>query len=366
VDFGLSPEQRLLEQALRRLLDERMPPARVREVAAAPDAFDPALWKALAEQGVLGVLVPEAHGGAGLALLDAALAATELGRAAAPGPFLASAVMAPVALAAASPAEQAEWLPRLAAGEARFGVAATETWARRDGAGVRVEEGRLSGTSLFAVDAPGADALLVAAGADSLALVDAHAPGVAVADLPTLDRTRRVGEVTLDGAAPAGWIGGRGGAAAVVERMLDAGRAAVAADALGACDRALELSVAYAGERRQFGRPIGSFQAVKHLLAEMAAEIEPARSLVWYAAHAFDALPEEAPLAVAHAKAHLGEVGRDVVRTATEVHGGVGFTDAHDLQLWFKRAHLDRVLLGAPDVLRARAARLQWGDALAG
>jgi alkylation response protein AidB-like acyl-CoA dehydrogenase len=117
--------------------------------------------------------------------------------------------------------------------------------------------------------------------------------------------------------------------------------------------------VAYAKERTQFGRVIGSFQAVKHLCAEMVAELEPARSLVWYAAHAFDALPAEASLAAAHAKAHLAEIGTAIVRTATEVHGGIGFTDEHDLQLWFKRVALDRHLLGGPDVLREEAARAQ-------
>ena len=144
--------------------------------------------------------------------------------------------------------------------------------------------------------------------------------------------------------------------------MLDAGRAVLAADTLGSCDRAINMSVEYAMQRRQFGRLIGSFQAVKHMCSEMVAEIEPARSLTWYAAYAMDALPDEAATAVALAKSHLSEVGTDVVRTATEVHGGIGFTEEFDLQLWFKRVELNRQLLGGPELLRERAARLQgWG-----
>jgi alkylation response protein AidB-like acyl-CoA dehydrogenase len=119
------------------------------------------------------------------------------------------------------------------------------------------------------------------------------------------------------------------------------------------------MAVAYAKQREQFGRPIATFQAVKHLCAEMIAELEPARSLVWYAAHAFDHRPEEAALMALHAKAHLAEIGTSIVRTATEVHGGIGFTSEYDLHLWFKRVGLDRQLLGGPDVTRAEAASLQ-------
>ena len=137
-------------------------------------------------------------------------------------------------------------------------------------------------------------------------------------------------------------------------RVLDAGRIALAADTLGACERAIEMAVAYAKQREQFGRAIGSFQAVKHLCAEMVAELEPARSLVWYAAHAFDARPDEAAQLAAHAKAHLAEIGTAIVRTATEVHGGIGFTDEHDLHLWFKRVGVEPPAARRP---RARARR---------
>jgi alkylation response protein AidB-like acyl-CoA dehydrogenase len=224
---------------------------------------------------------------------------------------------------------------------------------------VRVENGELHGKALFAIDSGAADAFLVAVDRDRIALVPRDAAGFGVTPLKTIDRTRRVAELRFDGVAPAEWIGGADGVPGAALRMIAAGHVALAADILGACERAVELAVAYAKQREQFGRAIATFQAVKHLCAEMVAELEPARSLVWYAAYAFDERPDEASLLALQAKAHLAEVGTAIVRTATEVHGGIGFTDEYDLHLWFKRAGLDRQLLGSPETLRAEAARLQ-------
>ncbi len=348
MDFGLSEEQRLLEETLRRYLAENVAPARVRAIMKTPDAHDEALWKSLAELGVAGALIPVEHGGSGLALLDAAVIATQLGFAATPVPFLGSAVMAPVALLASPSRSARDWLPRLARGEARIAVAAGDpAQAQRNG-------DRVSGRALFALDAAGADAFLVAAAGGALALLPRDAAGLSLEPLRTLDETRRIAALSLEGASVAEWLGPQ-----ALPRLLDAGRIALAADLLGACDRMTALAVAYAGQRKQFGRLIGSFQAVKHMCAEMVASIEPARALVWYAAHAFDAEPEQAPLHALLAKAHLAEVGSLVAKTSTEVHGGIGFTDEHDLQLWWKRVALDRQLLGGPERLRAAAARLQ-------
>lgn len=351
MDFGLTDEQKQLVTTLRRFLLETAPPPRVREIMNGDAGHDAKLWSQLAELGVVGILIPEAQGGGGLALLDAALAMQSLGHAATPAPFLATSVMAPVALAAGTPTQQSDWLPRIASGETVLGVAAND--------GVRAEGDALHGTSFFAIDASAADAFLVVVGGDRIALVPRDAAGLTVTSLKTIDRTRRVAELTFEGVTPADWIGGRDGAQPALDRMLAAGRIAIAADILGACERAVELAVAYAKQREQFGRPIATFQAVKHLCAEMVAELEPARSLVWYAAYAFDERPDEASLLALQAKAHLADVGTAVVRTATEVHGGIGFTDEYDLHLWFKRAGLDRQLLGNPETLRAAAARLQ-------
>jgi alkylation response protein AidB-like acyl-CoA dehydrogenase len=365
MDFGLSDEQRLLEESIRRYLEREAPVARVREIMDTPSGHDVALWQGLAELGAAGILVPEEHGGSGLALLDAAIAAESLAWAVAPAPFLGTAVMAPVALlTSATPAQRANWLPRLAAGRSCLGIAATELVSVREDAGVRLEGGRLRGKAMFVVDAGAAQAFLVPVGRESLALVSRDATGLSVELLKTIDRTRRVGELVFDGVAPDEWIGGEGEAEEGLARMLDAGRVALAADLLGAAERCLERAVEYAKQREQFGRPIGSFQAVKHMCAEMAAELEPARSLVWYAAHSFSELPREAALMAAHAKAHLAEIGTRIARTSTEVHGGIGFTDEHDLHLWFKRVGLDRQLLGGPADLREHAAWLQgWATA---
>jgi alkylation response protein AidB-like acyl-CoA dehydrogenase len=144
-----------------------------------------------------------------------------------------------------------------------------------------------------------------------------------------------------------------------VTRMLQAGRIALAADALGACESMVEQAVEYAKQRKQFERVIGSFQAVKHMCSEMIAEIEPARSLLWYAAHSFDAMPDEAPLMACHALAHISEIGRDIASVSTQVHGGIGWTDEQNLHFWFKRIGNARHLLGGPEYLRNTAAEIQ-------
>jgi len=365
MDFGLSEEQRLLEESVRRYLDTEAPITLVREIVETPTGHHRPLWQGLAELGVAGILVPEEHGGSGLTLLDAAVAAESLAWCVAPVPFLGTAVMAPIALVhSGTPEQRAQWLPKIATGETCVGVAATELLSVHEDAGVRLEGGRLHGKALFVVDAGSADVFLVPLEGESLALVSREAAGLAIELLTTIDSTRRVGELRFEGVAAEDWIGGEGAAAEGIVRMLDAGRVALAADLLGASERCIEKAVEYAKQREQFGRLIGSFQAVKHMCAEMAAELEPARSLVWYAAHAFTELPLEASLMAAHAKAHLAEIGTEIARTSTEVHGGIGFTDEHDLHFWFKRVGLDRQLLGGPTALREHAARLQgWPTA---
>jgi alkylation response protein AidB-like acyl-CoA dehydrogenase len=356
VDFGLSDDQRLLEETVRAFLADRAPIARVRELREAPCPNDPDLWRGLAELGVAGILVPETEGGSGLGLLDAAIVAQALGHAATPTPFLASGVMAPLALGALDDDAARGWLAALASGERVFGVAVTERFAVREGAGVRVREGRLRGKALMALDACSADLVLVALEGGGLAVVRGDAPGLARTRLPTVDATRCTAELVLDGVLPEAL---REDAEAPLARMLDAGRIALAADTLGACEAMLARAVEYAGQRRQFGRVIGSFQAVKHMCAEMVAEVEPARSLLWYAAHAFDARPEEAPRLACHVLAHVAEIAREIASVATQVHGGIGWTDEQNLHFWFKRIANARHLLGGPEMLRDRAARLQ-------
>src|SRR5262245_37834397 len=354
MDFGLSEDQRLLEQSVRGWLRDNVPIARVRELRAAACPNDRAIWRGLAELGAAGIVVPETCGGSGLALLDAALVAQSLGPAVAPCAFLSTAVIAPVALGSFG-ADAKPWLEGIAAGELVFGVAFTETFSVREGAGVVLAGDRVRGKAMMAIDAHGADRILIPIG-DRIAVMRSDAPGLSTARLTTIAATRCTAAVVLDGVSPDAVLDGAGGA---IARALDAGRIALAADALGACEAMIEQAVAYAQQRRQFGRAIGSFQAVKHMCAEMIAALEPARSLLWYAAHSFDALPDEAPQMACHVLAHVSEIGREIASTATQVHGGIGWTDEQNLHFWFKRIAVARHLLGGPELLRERAAELQ-------
>ncbi len=359
MDFALGEEQRMLQDSIARYLESGCPLERVRDVAEAGDARADDVWQELTNLGVHGVLVGEDYGGVGLGLLEAALIAEALGAAVAPVPFAASAVMAPVALADAGSGEQKEaWLPRIAAGEAVIGIGVSEQIGRRETDGVRAENGRLNGKAMFVLDAAAADALLIASDDGALHLVDPSANGIERAKLKTIDRTRTVAEVVLSD-APAELLPGSADNREPLLRMIDAGRLMLAADTLGAAQTMADKAVAYAKERRQFNRVIGSFQAVKHMCAEMAAELEPCRSLVWYAAHAYVAIPEEGRLMACHAKAHLSEVGKFVARKSTEVHGGMGITDLLGLHYWFKRIGFNRQLLGAPELVREEAAQAQ-------
>ena len=362
MDFGLSQDQQMLRDAVARCLRDTCPLDHVRKCAEQENPASDRVLEALNVLGVGGMLVPEEHGGLGMTLLDATVVAEQLGFAVAPVPFLASQVLAPIALREAGSKEQkARWLPKIARGEVRVGVAISETLETRDGSGVSSAAGELTGTALFCLDFKGADAYIVADAKGRLHLVDAEASGLTTISLTTIDRTRSVGELRFDG-AEAEPLADDGGVA--TSRLRDAGRVILAADSLGAGEAMIQKAVAYAGQREQFGRLIGSFQAVKHMCAEMAARHEPCRSLVWFAAHTFDAMPNEASLVACQAKSHTAEVHRFVARTSTEVHGGMGFTDLLGLHYWFKRIGFDRQVLGGPETVRAEAAVLQgWTKA---
>ena len=356
MEFALSQDQRQFQQSLTRALERLSPLERVRRFAEEREPVARDIWRGLADLGAAAVLIPDEYGGLGLTLLDAALIAEALGRFAAPAPFLGSAVLAPLALAHGSDEQQGRWLAKLAAGEAIAGVAIAEAvTGARDGAGVTASGGRLTGKTLFVIDAAEADVFIVADTAGVLHLVDGGAAGLTRITLTSIDLTRRLGELRFEN-TPAEPLDAQLGG---LQRLRDAAWVMLAADTLGACDAMLDRAVDYAGERQQFGRVIGSFQAVKHMCAEMAAEIEPARSLVWYAAYALSEGLDDGPLAAAHAKAHLSEIGRFVARTSTEVHGGMGITDLLGLHYWFKRVGLDRQLLGGPERVRHLAAVMQ-------
>lgn len=357
MDFALTQEQRMLQDSVTGYLASSCPLDLVRGAAENGSTHETGLAQGLTELGINGILVPEELGGVGLGYLEAALVAEALGAAVAPVAYTGTAVMVPTALAHAGSDEQKErWLPAIAAGEAVVGVALTEQIGRREGEGIVAEGGALSGKAMFVIEGGDANALLVADRTGAMHIVDAGS--VAITALKTIDRTRSVAEVILDGAA-ADTLPGSLGDREPLLATIDAGRLMLAADSLGACQQMFDTALEYAKERKQFDRIIGSFQAVKHMCSEMAAELEPCRSMVWYAAHAQDAIPQEARVMACHTKAHLGEVGKFVARTATEVHGGMGMTDLLGQHYWFKRIGLNRQLLGAPELVREEAALAQ-------
>ncbi len=359
MEFALSQEQKMLESSLRGFLADRLPMERRRAIAATGRGHDAELWSGLVAQGISGLAVPEGHGGAGLGILDAAVAAESLGYHAAPGAFAASLVMAPLALqASGTEAQRQEWLPRIAAGEARIAVGFAGATGQTGAARVALDGGRLSGRVQSVLDGGGATHVMVYLADGRAVLTAVDGEGVKAALPPSLDRTRPLLDVTFEG-APAAVLDAANDPSAARTRVLDAGRVMLAADTLGAAQAMFDQAVAFAKERVQFGRVIGSFQAVKHTLADLATALEPCRALVWFAAHAQDALPEEARLAALQAKAHLDDVGREVARLATEVHGGMGFTDLAGLHFWFKRIDANRQLLGTPERCRHEAALVQ-------
>lgn len=359
MNFGLSEDQVMLKSTIKRFLEEQCPTLRVRAIMESATGHDPALWQGLVDLGITGLMIPAAHGGSGLELLDLALAAEELGYAATPGPFLGCALASVALMHATETAPQAIWLPRLAGGDAiatiAFGEADSEWNPARYAA--RVKNGKLSGSKPLVPYGSSADAIIVAAVGDEgpdLWLAERHAPGLTLTPLKVVDMTRHVDRAEFADTP----VTKLGGGPAAIQRTLDAGCVLLAADAYGGARRCLEMTTQYALQREQFGQVIGAFQAVKHQLANLATELEPSLSLYWYAAHAFDRIRDQSERHAALAKAHLTDVFDRATRDATELHGGIGFTWEFDLHLWFRRAVFDRSFLGDAAFHRARAADL--------
>jgi alkylation response protein AidB-like acyl-CoA dehydrogenase len=359
MEFGLSLEQRQFDDSLRSFLTDRLPMERLRALAEPGGGYDEGLWHGLTELGLHGLIVPERFGGAGLGVLDAAVAAEGIGYAAAPLPFTGTTVMAPLAfMNSATEAQQDAYLPMVAAGEVRIAVGFAGLAGQTGVASVTLDGSRLTGTVSGVMDAGAATHFLVYLRDGTGALVTADASGVTTSLQRSLDRTRPLTKLSFNGATAELLVAANDKLAAA-RRVLDAGRVVLAADTLGAAQTMLDRAVAFAKERVQFGRVIGSFQGVKYMLADCVTMLEPCRGLVWYAAHAQDGLPEEARLTACHAKAHVADVAREVARMTTETHGGMGFTDLLGLHYWFKRISFNRQVLGGPERCREEAAELQ-------
>lgn len=358
MEFALSEDQRLLQDSMRGVLATASSLDEVRKVAAGEAGVALAISGALSEMGAAQLLVPEAHGGLGLGALEAALVQETLGAHICPAHFMAGSILAVEAIKlAGSETQQTDWLGQIAGGDMHVCVALTERVSKREGAGLIWNNGKLSGKAIFALEADGASHILTCDEQGALYMVASDAVGLSQRTLRTIDRTRGFNELVFENVEAEALEGGRDGAA--TDRVIALGRILLAADTLGAAGVMLEQAIAYAGERKQFGRVIGSFQAVKHMCAEMAAKLEPARALVWHGAYLFNTEPEKAALMACLAKSHISEIGTFIARTSTEVHGGMGFTDLVGLHYWFKRIGVNRQLLGSPEQLREEAARLQ-------
>ncbi|GAA4698611.1 acyl-CoA dehydrogenase family protein [Pseudonocardia yuanmonensis] len=361
-EFGWTDEHRGLRETVRRVLADRAPVSRARELAEAGERHDPALWSELAEQvGVQGLALPERYGGFGGTLLDLAIVVEEMGRVLHGGPFLPTVgLAAPVLLAAddraAESAPAAEYLPRIADGSLTAALA-VEAWddAGRPAVTVTADAGgRLTGTVPVVLDGGDADLLVVAArgpAGPAPYLVDAGATGLTRTPLETLDLTRRAARITLDG-TPGRALGDPARGGAVLAHARAVASVLVSAEQVGGMTAATELTAEYARTRRQFGRLIGSFQGVKHRLADMAVRREMAHSAAYYAAWQEPGTPEFAQ-ASAIARAYCGDAFLQTGLDTIQLHGGIGFTWEHDAHLYLRRARADRALLGSPQLARA-------------
>jgi alkylation response protein AidB-like acyl-CoA dehydrogenase len=362
VNFDFSDDQRLLQHTAREVLAEHAPLARCREVLESDAPYSKALWERIAQLGWLGTAVPEAYGGAGFGPLEQALLAEELGRALAPVPFASSALVADALALAGTEAQKRRWLPRLAEGTA-LGAFALGGGPDRDGADVAaasLSPGGLRGQVGSVLDGGAADlALLLVHGnaGPTLALVDLHGPGVAREPLRSIDPSRKAARLRFDGAA-AEALGAPGEGALLAERLLDRAAVIGAFEQLGGAERALEATKAFTLGRYAFGRPIASFQALKHRLADLWVEIELARSNAWFGAWALASGAPDLPVAAAAAQVAASGAFELAATEMIQMHGGVGYTWEYDCHLFYRRAKTLSLALGGPahwkDLLVAR------------
>jgi alkylation response protein AidB-like acyl-CoA dehydrogenase len=375
MDFGFNQEQELLRNTARKFLENECTSEFVRARMAEPAGVTDAFWTKLAEQGWTGLVYPEEFGGTGLSFVDLTVLMEEMGRAVMPGPFFSTLLGGLTVLEAGSAAQKKEWLTKIAGGEAKAALAFTEPNARWDAAAVAVtarEAGgkyMLSGTKLFVLDAHVADVIVVVARTReskrpeeglSLFLVPKGARGLTVKLLPTMDQTRKLCEVKFGDVVVGAeaLLGPRDGAWAPLARVLDRATVALCAEMCGGAQRVLDMTTEYAKIRVAFGKPIGSYQGVKHRAADMLVESENAKSLTYYAAWAVDENVPEAPLAASMAKAYASDAFRRIAGAGIQLHGGIGFTWEHDLHLYFKRAKSSEFTFGDATYHRERVAQL--------
>jgi alkylation response protein AidB-like acyl-CoA dehydrogenase len=355
MDAGLNDNQVMLRDSAREFFRGECPPAVVRRLADTGTAFDANVWAKLATQGYTGITFDETLGGVGLGTVELALLMEEAGRALLPGPLFSTVALAGAVIDACGDREQkARYLAPICGGEVRATLALVEEESGWDHGAIRLAAagGRLSGRKLFVPDAGVADVIVVA-GRDGVHVVDARAPGVSVTPMAGIDLTRKLYVVDLRNAAADTLADG-----ARLERGLDVATTALVAEMVGGMQRTLDLTVDYAKTRKQFGKPIGTFQAVQHQCADMYLETESARSAVYYAAWALQERAPDAAAAVSIAKLYASDAARMVGNRGIQVHGGMGFTWENDLHLYYRRAKASETMLGDATFHRERLAKL--------
>ncbi len=375
IQFAFTDEQEQFRSAVRRFLADRSPTTEVRRLMATAEGYDPAVWRQLSEELALpGIHLPEQYGGAGFGIVELCIVTEEMGRALLCAPYFSTAVLAANAIMnAGTEADKSALLPDLASGAKLAALAITETDGEWDPAAIKVTATpdasgyRIDGTKSYVVDGHLAGLLIVAArlsntaGRDGVALfaLDAGAGGVERRPLESMDPTRKLARIEFRGAR-AKILGGADQGAGAIARTLDQAAIALANEMMGGAQALLDSALSYSKLRVQFGRPIGSFQAIKHKLADMLLEVELAKSGAYYAAQAAAADDPEWPALASLAKATASESYLHTAAECIQIHGGIGFTWDNDTHLWFKRAKSSELFLGQPHYHRELLMQ-RWG-----
>jgi alkylation response protein AidB-like acyl-CoA dehydrogenase len=367
--FSFSDDQQEFRSVVRRFLEDKSPATAVRRLMETDKGYDPEVWQSLSQElGLTAVHIPEAYGGQGFGISELAIASEEMGRVLLCAPYFASTVLAATAiLKAGTDAQKKALLPGIAAGETIAALAVTEDNGRWEAAGVATTatadagKYRLSGTKSFVVDGHNAGLLVVLArrpgsqGDDGLSffVVRSDASGLERQLLQSMDPTRKLARVVLSN-AEADLLGAEGGASRPFAETMDVAAICLSHEMVGGAERLRESAIEFANQRYQFGRPISSFQSLKHKAADMLLEVELAKSAAYYAAAAADEADAELPALAAIAKSAAAEAYMQTAIHAVQIHGGIGFTWDNDTHLWFKRAKSSEVFLGGPEYHRER------------
>jgi alkylation response protein AidB-like acyl-CoA dehydrogenase len=367
MNFAFTDEQEELRKTVRAFLDNKSPESAVRELMETEDGYDEAVWKQAAEQlGLQGLSIPEEYGGSGYGFIELGIVLEEMGRALFTAPFFSTVVLAGTTLLhAGDDAAKKDYLPGIASGETIATLAFTEPSGKWDEAGITMEatadgdSWKLNGTKSFVLDGHLATLVLVAARTGkgvSLFAVDGDAAGLTRTSLSTMDQTRKQAKLEFAD-TPARLIGSEGQGWDVLGKVLDLVVVGLAAEQVGGAQKVLDMAVEYAKVRVQFGRPIGSFQAIKHKCADMLLEVESAKSAAYYGMWCASELNDELPSVASLAKAYCSEAYFHAAAENIQIHGGIGFTWEHPAHLYFKRAKSSELLFGDPTYHRELLAQ---------